>query len=174
MKKVILSIVLVAVSIITSLAQDQSQPSVTVRWQKEIKQPLDAKGNIQGGFFEEPPPILYKKASTTTNTLALIRVNFSYIKEGAEETKSLVSSGKGLEFSIPASSGIITNTTWYYASILMLRLDGMQGTGTVHIAFFEPSKNSSGKEDASGRQLSNWLDLPIILPNTGMPSVFGK
>ena len=173
MKIVILSIVLVAGSIITSLAQDQSQPSVTVRWQKEIKQPLDAGGNLQSGLKEEPPPILYEKAPTTTNTLALIRVNFSYTKEGAKETKNIVG-GPALEFSIPASSGIITNTGWYYASVFILGLEGIHGTGTVHIAFFEPSKNSSGKDDASGRQLSNWLDLPIILPNTGMPSVFGK
>jgi hypothetical protein len=172
MKIVILSIVLVAGSIITSLAQDQSQPSVTVRWQKEIKQPLDAGGNLQSGPKEEPPPILYEKAPTTTNALMLIRVNFSYTKEGAAETESFDGRGTPVEFPISEPSGIITNTTWYYASVLMLKLSGLHGTGTVHIAFFEPSRNPSVKEAVYGRQLSNWLDLPIILPNTGMPSWF--
>jgi hypothetical protein len=171
MKATTVCVLVIAGTMMPALAQDQNQPLVKVRWQTEIKHPLDGETDSQNQFKELPPPILYEKAPTATNTLMRMRLDYSYTTSG-EKRRESIATGKAIEFSILEPSGTISNASWYNASVLLMRLSGCRGTGTVYIAFFEPLGKESYEKAEVGHQLSNWLELPISLPDQ-TPALFG-
>lgn len=161
MKSILIGLLLLAGVTITSFGENpERSPSeaIQIRWQKEIKHPLEGT--------DAPPPILYKKSPTTTNALVLMNLTFSYTNtNGVKETENV--GGKLVELPLPESSGIVSNTNWFTMTHIMFLMRGLRGTGTVHVAFFEPLEQPSDKKAVYGQQLSNWLDLPISV--TGPP-----
>ena len=154
-KATIVCVLMVAGTLLPALAQGPSQPLVKIRWQTEIKRPLDAADS------QLPPSILYEKAPTATNTTMKMRLEYSFTTTSGEKSRQGLVMVKSYEF--PEPSGLISDTSWYDALVMLKYV--YRGTGTVYIAFFEPPEKESPRKDELGRQLSNWLELPITLPD---------
>src|ERR1035437_1264621 len=62
---------------------------------------------------------------------------------------------------VPHSSGVIINQDWFALTSMKLAIITLGGMGTVHVALFEGGSAPPKEALEYGRQLSNWLPLPL-------------
>jgi hypothetical protein len=174
MKKAIIGGMLAAGSLAIATAQHLDpifDNPIHTRWQNQIGKPIEGTNG--------PPLIVYEKSSRATNAVALIKVRYGY-KTNDGKVKMEEMGFKYVELPVPHTSGVIRNQDWFFLTSVKLAVMSIGGTGTVDVALFEPTPTPSEDGLGYGRQLSNWLPLPldrgpseagpIILRSSELPS----
>jgi hypothetical protein len=139
--------------------QDKSTPvsaDIQIRWEENVKEPID---------FAQAPAIAYQKAPTVANQKVLVKVRASYKDAYGQTEEAIVNCFIPIE--VPNAKGTITGGAWMFIAKLGLQnFAKLEGSGVIRVALFElVSKPGSKNEVEHGRQLSNWIDLPITLPS---------
>jgi len=129
---------------------------------KEKNYPISIKWSVAPSEPVAPwdvPVILYKKTSPTIQHVTSVTIiekliftdSYGKLQEGTATNPNIA---------VPGMSGSIENNS-VPKSVTQLhwRISQLYGKGIVRRALFDPSKNP----DDSSAQLSNWLELPVIV-----------
>jgi hypothetical protein len=117
---------------------------ITIQWQEPVTHAI---------AFEDIPNIVYTNASNCT--LVLDRYRFEYKNTRGEIEVGDINTS--IPMNVQKGNGVLVRDGMGFMAAQLL-MASYKGTGIIHYALYECMNPKKGKY---GKQLSNWLDVPI-------------
>jgi hypothetical protein len=112
--------------------------------------------------LSEAPPLIYRTTKLTTVTNVVI--SCAWIKKVSNGKAEWTQSADRRPHSISGKTGEIDTKEWAFLRDGLLKvLEHLTGTGILRVAVFEAQKSHGPGLYDTGRQVSDWIELPIWL-----------
>jgi hypothetical protein len=124
-----------------------------IRWAKQI---------TEADELEKAPAIIYTKSPSVSCQQVLIKVRIVFSEEGQSKT---LTTTLLQPIEVGNVTGTIKNDGWTWNAKQGLMGMPLNGRGNATVALFDVAKKPGTNEADAGRQLSNWLEIPVTFPD---------